>query len=603
MLKEYRTLFPYLGKYRWQYAAGIFADIAVDGGNILMPQFIKHAIDTVAADSVDFAKLVRILLGMVLLAAAVTAGRFLWRFFIHGSSRRIETEMRDRLFSRLMDFSSDYFQKNKTGDLMARATNDMGAIRQATGMGFITFIDGVFMSAGILAVMIASAPRTALLTIIPLPLVTILIIFFGTMVGRRFQKVQEIYSKLSEIAQETMAGIRVVKAFVKENHFAEKFSEANDEYRDSSLSLARIFGFFFPFIGFLSGLTTFILLLAGGAAVVENRMSPGEIVAMLAYLEMLIWPMMGAGFTVNTLQRGAASLKRVNEVLYAEPTIKSPPRAHTDSPRGEIEVRGLTFTYEGAAAPALSDVSLNLSRGLTLGILGRVGSGKSTLLKTLPRLLDPLPGAVFIGGNDVRDYELHALRQAFGYVPQDSFLFSDSVAANVRFAEPGLSAERFALVTAISTIDRDVAGFPQGWETVVGEKGLTLSGGQKQRVALSRALAADPEILVLDDALSAVDAETEERILSSLLEERRGKTNVIVSHRVSTLRTADFIIVLDDGRVVQRGSHLELLAEEDGFYAEIARLQELEAEARIFANEGIVGIGGLRSPSETEDAL
>ncbi|MEI6876491.1 MAG: ABC transporter transmembrane domain-containing protein, partial [Spirochaetota bacterium] len=410
MFKEYRSILPYLKKYRFQYLAGIIADIAVDGGNILMPQFIKRAVDLVASGHPDFGKLLSLLLTMVLVAAAIAAGRFMWRFFIHGSSRRIETEMRDRLFSRLMDFSGDYFRRNKTGDLMARATNDMGAIRQATGMGFITFIDGVFMSAGILIVMIASAPRTALLTIIPLPLVTVLIILFGSIIGRRFQRVQEVFSRLSEIAQETMAGIRVVKAFVKEDRFAAMFSKANDQYRDASMSLVRIFGFFFPFVSFLAGLTTFIFLLAGGSAVVENRMSPGEVVAMLAYLEMLIWPMMGAGFTVNTLQRGAASLKRVNEVLSAEPGILSRPGASLEAPRGSIEFRRLDFTYEGLHSPVLKGISLELERGSTLGVLGRVGSGKSTFLKVLPRLVEPPEGTVFVGGRDVRDFDLHVLR-------------------------------------------------------------------------------------------------------------------------------------------------------------------------------------------------
>ncbi|HET7838500.1 MAG TPA: ABC transporter ATP-binding protein, partial [Rectinemataceae bacterium] len=432
----------------------------------------------------------------------------------------------------------------------------------------------------ILAVMLASAPGTALLTFAPLPVITLLIILFGGMVGKRFKRVQEIYSRLSEIAQETMAGIRVVKAFVKEEHFAQRFSAVNDEYRGASLSLVKIFGFFFPFISFLAGLTTIILLLAGGAAVIENRMSAGTIVAMLAYLEMLIWPMMGAGFTVNALQRGAASLKRVNEVLHATPGIASGPGAAAVPPSGDVEFRSLSFAYPGEVEPVLSGIDLRIPKGSTLGILGRVGSGKSTLLWLLPRLIDPPPGTVFIGGHDVRDYELHALRRAFGFVPQDSFLFSDSVENNVRFGAPSLSEERFRLVSEISAIDRDVGLFPSGWSTLVGEKGLTLSGGQKQRVAIARALAADPEILVLDDALSAVDAETEERILSALLGERSGRTNIIVSHRVSTLRHADTVIVLEKSGIAQRGTHEELLADEDGFYAEIARLQELEADIR-----------------------
>jgi ATP-binding cassette subfamily B protein len=580
MLKEYRTILPYLEKYRFRYLAGFLCLVVVDGAQIVIPQLVRRAVDLVSTGSFSLAEVAGIC-GLLLVAAAcISLGRFSWRFFIHGSSRRIENEMRDRLFAKLMDLSGGFFQANKTGDLMAKATNDMGAIRQAVGMGFVSFFDGSFMSVAILAVMFASAPTTALLTFIPLPIITLLIILFGGLVGTRFKRVQEIYSRLSEIAQETMSGIRVVKAFVKEEHFAMKFSEANDEYRDASLSLVKIFGFFFPFISFLAGLTTIILLLAGGAAVLENRMSAGTIVAMLAYLEMLIWPMMGAGFTVNALQRGAASLKRVNEVLGAVPEIRTAPGASPGMPQGDIEFRSLSFAYPGSAATVLEGIELMIPRGSTLGVLGRVGSGKSTLLWLLPRLIDPPPGTVFIGGRDVRAIELPSLRSAFGFVPQDSFLFSDSVENNVRFGSPSLSDERFRLVTTVSAMDRDVELFPAGWATLVGEKGLTLSGGQKQRVAIARALAADPEILVLDDALSAVDAETEERILSALLEERRGRTNIIVSHRVSTLRHADSVIVLDKGGIAQRGSHEELLAQEDGFYAEIARLQELEADIR-----------------------
>lgn len=576
MAGEFRSIFPYLSEYRWRYVAGIAADLLVDAGNIAMPQFIKSAIDLVASGRSGGGRLLPILIGMIAVALSVAACRFGWRFFIHGSSRRIETAMRDRLFARLMEMSADWYRANRSGDIMARATNDMTAIRQATGMGFITFIDGVFMSTGILAVMFASAPRTAVWTILPLPLVTLLILLFGRMTGSRFKRVQEIFSHMADIAQETVAGIRVVKSFVKEDYFAARFASGNDEYRDASMSLVRVFGFFFPLIAFLSGLTTVILLFVGGGAVIGNRMSPGELVALLAYLDMLVWPMMGAGFTVNTLQRGAASLRRVNAVLEAKPAIVSLPGSLDRPPLGDIRVEGLSYRYEEAGRDALAEISFFLPRGSTLGILGRVGSGKTTLLKLLPRLVDPPPGRVSIGGRDIRDYTLPALRRSIGFVPQESFLFSDSISANVRFGNPRLADSRLADLAATTALKGDLSLFPSGWETVVGERGLTLSGGQKQRVALARALAVDPEILVLDDALSAVDADTEARILSALMDERRGRTNIIVSHRVSTLAHADLVLVLDNGRIVQRGTPLELLSEPEGFYAEIASLQALE---------------------------
>ena len=691
MLKEYRTLFPYVNKYRARYIAGFICLIVVDGAQVLIPQFIKQAIDTVSQGSFEMGTILRIALSIVTAALVISSGRFLWRLLIIGASRRIETELRDRLFARLLVLPSGFYQRNKTGDLMARATNDMGAIRQATAMGFVAFVDGVFMSLAILIIIFVQNPKIALFTVIPLPAISLLIVLFGSMIGKRFTKVQEVFSRLSEIAQETIAGIRVVKAFVKEDHFSAQFSATNDEYQRVSMGLVRIFGLFFPLITFLAGLTTLILIVAGGNAVLENRMSPGDIVAMLAYLEMLIWPMIGAGFTVNIIQRGAASLKRVNEILseqseaelaadtaptadaptaaaahaaVAGPAVASPaagspsaapepavaaPAAQDARTSGDLEVRGLHFSYPDSseasknakkaelsaeppteskpgkaaaaptaakpqvappaataavhaepaeaaiaetatahssaphlsaplpqAAPALTDISFYLPEGRTLGILGRIGSGKSTLLKLLPRLIEPPKGTIFLGGLDLRSIDLPRLRRRFGFVPQDSFLFSDSLEANIRFGNPDISAERFARITAISTIDRDVGDFPAGWETIVGEKGLTLSGGQKQRVAISRALAMDPEILVFDDALSAVDAETEDRILEALLDERRGRTNIVISHRVSTLRHADTIIVLEGGRITQRGSHAELLADTTGFYAEIARLQELE---------------------------
>lgn len=591
MIAEYRTLFPYLKRYRLHYAAGFACLVVVDGAQLLIPQFIKRAIDLVSARTFEMSAIWRIVGGIMATALVISAGRFLWRFFIVGASREIETQLRDRLFARLLRLPAAFYQRNKTGDLMARATNDMGAIRQATAMGFVAFVDGAFMSVAILAIMLIQNPRIALYAVIPLPAVTALILAFGSLTGKRFARAQEVYSRLSEIAQETIAGIRVVKAFVKEAHFGEQFASTNDDYRNASMSLVKIWGLFFPLIGFLSGVTTLILLVAGGRAVIEGRMSPGDLVAMLSYLQMLIWPMIGAGFTVNLIQRGGASLKRVNEIL-AEPTEEAAEPApepasgvpRTATPRmpapptgpADLELRGLSFSYAEDRPPALANLSLRLDAGKTLGILGKVGSGKSTLLKLLPRLIEPPPGTIFLGGRDVRSFSLAELRGRFGFVPQDSFLFSDTVEENLRFGSPEMDEVRFARVVSVAAIDRDVALFPAGWKTVIGEKGLTLSGGQKQRVCIARALAADPEILVLDDALSAVDAETEDRILTALLEERRGRTNLIVSHRVSTLRHAHLIVVLEDGKISQRGTHAQLLADADGFYAEIARLQELE---------------------------
>ena len=579
MFKEYKSIIPYLKKYKLNYIVGILFLMIVDAAQVLIPRFVKQAVDIVASGKFTLRDIIEPAFWMVGIAFVISLGRYFWRYFIIGASRKIETEMRDRLFSHLMEMSSGFYQGNKTGDLMARATNDMNAVRQSLGMGFVAFVDGVFMSSMILIAMISDNSNVALYTIIPLPLITVLILFFGKLVGGQFKKVQEVFSKMSEIAQETIAGMRVVKAFVKEKHFSDKFSATNNDYKDSVMDLVKTFGFFFPLISFLAGISTVILILKGGDAVIRNAMSPGDIIAMISYLEMLVWPLMGAGFTVNTIQRGAASLKRINEVLETKSEIIAAKNAIEEVPSGGLEVRDLVFSYPGSSKPALDGISFALPEGGTMGILGRVGCGKSTLLKVLPRLLDPGEGKVFIGGKDICGYDLSHLRKAFGFVPQESFLFSASVRENIVYGNPDLSDKRFDDLARIASLERDLRLFPSGWDTVVGEKGLTLSGGQKQRIAIARALALDSQVLVLDDALSAVDAETEEKILQNLLVERKNRTNIIVSHRVSTLRHADRILVLRDGTMIQHGTHEALMADKEGFYAEIAGLQELEAEA------------------------
>jgi len=585
MLKEFKTLLPYFTQHRWRYTLGILCLVVVDAAQLLLPQFLRRAIDSIASGG-GLNVIVLIGLSMVGTSAAIAAGRFMWRYFIHGASRRIETALRDRLFARLMTLPTSWFQSTSAGDIMARATNDMQAIRMATGMAFVSFIDGAFMSIAILAVMFAQNPGTTLLTIAPLPLITVLIIIFGSIVGKRFKRVQELYSDMSSVAQETLQGVRVVQSFVKEDEFSRRFSEKNEHYRKASMVLVKVDGFFFPLISFLAGLTTLVLIVVGGSAVIENRMTPGSLAAMLAYLEMLIWPMLGAGFTVNMIQRGAASLKRVNEVLQTQPEPRHAPGAPPSDarPHGDVRFSGLSITYpeastqgasaQRASAPALDGITIELPAGKTLGILGKVGSGKSSLVKTLARIVEPPRGCVTIGGIDVGSYSIEELRASIGFVPQDSFLFSDSIRANVQFSDPYMPAERFDRAVSISSLDRDILAFAEGWDTVVGERGLTLSGGQKQRVAIARAVARDPEILVLDDALSAVDTETEEAIISALMRERVGRTTILVSNRVSTLRRADIVAVLESGRLAQLGTP-EALAREEGFYAEIAALQAL----------------------------
>lgn len=577
-LKEFKSLFPYLKKYRSRYLIGFLFLAAVDAGQMLIPQFLRRTVDLVSGGNPSRNEILGLCVAMVAVAAVVSLGRFFWRFFIHGSARRIEAELRERLFDHLMGLSYDFYQKNKIGDLMARATNDLNAVRMSISMGFVAFIDGTVMATAILIIMFIQDAWTSALAILPLPIITVLILTFGSAVGKRFKGVQEAYSSMSDTVQETFAGIRVVKSFVKEGWFKQKFADTNDDYEKANMSLMRIFGLFFPLISFLSGLTSLILLLVGGKRVIDGRMSPGELVALFSYLQMLIWPMLGAGFMINMVQRGAASLERVNEILKTPSSITTPayprvPEGRADG-RPAIEFVHMSFRYPDGTV-ALSDVSLKIPHGSMVGILGRTGSGKTTLLKTLPRMVDPPDGTIFVDGLDVKAWDLAILRRRFGVTPQDSFLFSESIKDNIAFGDSTADEDRLWGTVAIASIEKDLADFRDGWETTIGERGTTLSGGQKQRVAISRAVVRDPDILILDDAFSAVDAETEKRILGRLLEERRGKTTLIVSHRVSTLRHADLVLVLEGGRLAELGRPAEL-ERAGGYYARMAELQRLE---------------------------
>ncbi|MCK5200768.1 MAG: ABC transporter ATP-binding protein, partial [Spirochaetales bacterium] len=419
------------------------------------------------------------------------------------------------------------------------------------------------------------------ISVIPFPVITVLVLFVGKLIRRYFKDVQEGFSKLTENVQETLSGIRVVKSFAREDHFQKKFFKTNEEYKNSNMRLVRLWGFFFPLINFISGISIVLIFTFGGIAVIEKSITPGDFVALLSYLSMLTWPVMGMGFTVNMLQRGAASLSRINEILNQEAEIKSPELPVEIIPAGDITIKNLDFSYSGQkngkdTGRILESLNLVIPKGTTLGILGRTGSGKSTLIRLLPRLLDPPGGTVFIGDTDIRDFRLSELRSSIGFVPQDTFLFSSTIKENIKFGKPDADDSETMKMADLSTISKDLNDFPDGGETEVGERGITLSGGQKQRIAISRAMIMDPSILILDDAFSSVDTATEKKILSGFLDERKGKTNILVSHRVSTLFHADTIIVIDKGKIIQNGTHKELYNTE-GFYREIAILQEAEA--------------------------
>lgn len=581
MLKEFRTLIPYLRKRIPQYLAGLFFLLITNGGQLYLPQLLRRAIDTIASGSFTLNDMLPIVLLMVGIAVLIAIGRYFWRYFLGGASRRIEAELRERLFVHLQALSSTFYGKVKTGDLMARMTNDMRAVRQASGFALVSFVDGFFMTIAILIIMLSRNPRLTLLAISPLPVITIGVIFFGRLIGEQFRLVQEGFSTLSDMTQESLTGIRVLKTFVKESTFGKRFLEKNVDYSNRNMVLIRTWGVLFPAVGLLAGITSLIMILLGGRAVIEGTLSPGEFTAFLAYLQMLIWPMLGAGFTINLIQRAGASLGRINRILEEEPDIQSPPaeQAVRKPTRGEISIRNLSYSYPGTEKEVLKDFSIDIPPGSILGILGKTGSGKSTLVQLLPRILDPPPGTVFVDDLDVRSYDLTVLRNLVSTVPQETFLFSTSIRDNIAFGSRNGDDELVREVAAISTIERDFSTFPDGSETVVGERGITLSGGQKQRVAISRALASDAAIYIFDDSLSSVDTETEDAILRDLLPFLKGKTLIVISHRISTLKTAARIVVLEDGRIAQLGTHAELLGQK-GFYADIYRLQQLEEALR-----------------------
>ena len=580
MSSPLRKLLPYVLFYRWKLALGFVFLLVTTTIQLVSPWILKYAIDELMLGATR-SKLIGYagsLLGLALLGGV---GRFFMRRIIIGVSRLIEYDLRNLFFSHLQRLSLSYYQENRTGDLMSRATNDLNAVRMMVGPAImyssttaITFIVCVFL-------MWSISPSLTFFVLLPLPLVSLSVKGFGSAIYRRSELIQEQLAKMSAITQETLTGVRVVRAYNREALEIERFEDANHEYVARSRSVIRLQGIFYPSLALLLGLSGVAVLALGTRQVVSARMSLGDFVAFNAYLMMLTWPMIAFGWVTNILQRGLAAWKRMLDVLEAEPTIKESAAPSIVSKVGErqgaITFKELSFSYRDR--PVLRNVSAVVKPGQTLGVVGPTGSGKSTLVNLLPRLFDPPEGTVFIDGHDVRNIPLAVLRGLIGYVPQEPVLFSDSIIKNVMFGNQSngnlLDAAEQAI--AISRLDKDLQDFPRGCETEIGERGITLSGGQKQRVAIARALMVDPKILVLDDALSAVDTQTEDEIFSRLRKFMRERTSVVVSHRISAVRDADLILVLEEGRVHERGTHTELI-DVNGVYANLYRKQQLQAE-------------------------
>jgi ATP-binding cassette subfamily B protein len=548
------------------------------------PRVLQYAVDDLAA-GVTRSKLA--LYGGILLLIAGLAGyfRYQMRRIIISASRGVEYDLRNDFFAHLERLPLAFYQENRTGDLMSRATNDLSSVRMMVGPAVMYLANTLITAVVSLFLMFSLDVRLTLVVLLPLPIVSITVRWFGTSIHKTFEEVQEKLSDMSAVVQESLTGVRVVRAYRQEQFEIARFRDSNLDYLKHNRKLSRLQGAFFPTMSLFLGLSALLALWLGSRDVVSGRITVGELVAFNAYLAQLAWPMIAFGWVTNLLERGMASWKRMRTVLDTVPAIRDEGAdgetrvASQDLPlAGSIEFRDLTFSYAGREV--LKNVSFTVKAGETVAIVGATGSGKSTLVNLLPRLHNPPRGAVFIDGRDVRDMPLSELRGAIGFVPQEPFLFSDTLAGNVAFGVPRLEQEhpeRIDAAAAIARLDKDVKDFPERYGTMVGERGITLSGGQKQRTAIARAVVTDPRILILDDALSAVDTYTEEEILSRLRGVMKSRTSIIISHRVSTVRDADQIVVLDEGRVVEKGRHDELVGL-GGSYADLYKKQLLEEE-------------------------
>ena len=564
--------------------AGVLALIGADVTQLLMPKVLGDVADAFAAGHLTRAYVAHSALKLVALAVLMTVGRWGWRHFLLGASRQLETDLRRRLFVHLQRMSSGYYVRHRVGDLMAHLTNDVQAVRMAAGQGVVLAVDAVFLTTAVVAMMVHTADvRLAVAAAAPLVALSLGLQRIGREVHRRSREVQEGFSRLTEFVEENVSGIRVIKNLARERQEQLRFERVAADQVRRNVRLARVWAAMNPMTEAAVGIAYVVVLFFGGHLVVSGQVSLGQLVAFAGYLGLLVWPLTSAGWLVNMIQRGRASLERLAALLAEEPDVQEPPDAVSPGVlSGHIEVRHLTFTYPGASRPALVDISFTVRPGQVIGIVGRTGSGKSTLVRLLLRLYDPPPGTIFYDGRDVRTLKLDELRRQIGYVPQENFLFSVTVAENIAFGLDGDAqapdvAARVEEAARIAHIHDDVTTFPDGYRSLVGERGVALSGGQKQRTAIARALVKDPRILILDDALSAVDADTERAILESLRGALRTRTAIVVSHRLSAVQEADEILVLDGGSIVERGTHEELLRR-GGLYARLYRRQRLEAE-------------------------
>ena len=576
--KSMRPLGPYLKRYRWGFVAGVFCIFLSNGAWVLLPQVIRHAVDDLNT-GVTPEKLRHFALQMLEVAVVRAVFLFLTRWIVIGISRDIEFDLRNDLFAHLETLSYSYYQRMRTGDIMARVTNDLNAVRMLLGPAIMYSANTLVFTAAALSFMWRISPKLTFYAFLPLPVVSIVIQYFGRRIHERFERIQAMFSDISARAQENFSGARVIRAYVQEEAEIASFESANQEYIGRSLKLVRLMGMLWPTLELMLGLAVVLVLWIGGGEVLAGRMEIGGFAAFNIYMLQLTFPVIALGWVVNIFQRGTASLIRLNEILREQPEIMDERKTKDDARdrqvEGEIEFRGLNFAYNGK--PVLHDLNLRIPAGSSMAIVGPTGSGKTTLVHLIPRIYDAAPGMVLVDGRPIREFSLTSLRKSIGFVPQETFLFSDRIRENIALGVESATDQEIHEAAEAANIALDIESFPEQYQTMVGERGITLSGGQKQRTAIARALIRNPRILILDDALSSVDTHTEDKILNHLREVMQGRTTIFISHRVSTVRNADRIAVLHDGRIVELGTHDELLAL-NGYYSDLYNKQLLEEE-------------------------
>ncbi|MFX3622982.1 MAG: ABC transporter transmembrane domain-containing protein [Ectobacillus sp.] len=576
-MKVFLQLAWFFKQERRSYITGVILLLLVAALELVPPKVIGIIVDEISNNSITAGSLWRWLAILAASGLLMYGLRYLWRIMIFGSSLRLARQLRARLYEHFTNMSPSFYQKYRTGDLMAHATNDIQAIQQTAGSGVLTLVDSLAVGGFVLITMAATISwKLTLVSLLPMPIMAISTSYYGTLLHKRFQRAQQAFSEINDKVQESMSGMKVIRSFGQEREDLQSFKEKSEEVVQKNVLVARVDSLFDPTISLIVGFSFLIAVCYGSVLVVNKELTIGELVTFTTYLGTLIWPMLAFGWLFNIMERGRASYDRVNKLLAQKADVIDKAGVTEDVPSGDLVFSLHSFSYKQNEVINLENIQFTVRKGETLGIVGRTGAGKTTLLKCLIREYDHFNGTIAIGGKDIREMSLQAVRSAISYVPQDHFLFSATLADNIAFGKPDAGYKEISRAADIACVHNDIIKFPDGYETIVGERGVSLSGGQKQRISIARAILMDAEILILDDCLSAVDAKTEEKILLALKKEREQKTTIITAHRLSAIEHANLILVIEEGKIVQRGTH-EQLMNDDGWYKEMYERQQLES--------------------------